>query len=676
MSNRADLTDQAQSTFDLDALHEDLRTIHDSGALLVFEGDLKPGDWLDIVNAFFLAQLAACGARQITHEAPIWHLALDGPLPRLHPIDALPDGELTVLLPAARNLITIKTLLWLYHRRITHLWILEHEGWMRCELESLLAQISFHRRIKPLLRRIAPGTLVAAQPVTTAMAQWLRRRHDPANPLSGADVLLAPARHDAREDEDIWNAEIEKDNEQFTPRSDIDAHAPLNVLQYTGCLNSGGAERQLCNVALELARRGHTSQVRTQHDLEGPHGHYRPLLDSAGVSARRAGLHTISPAAIERVDWKLLTRCPADIRSYVVRLALELAHDPPDVLHGWLDHPNVIAALAGIAARIDCILLSTRNYNPTHFPRFYAPFVDWYRVAARSRRVHFLANSHAGAQSYADYIGIDVDRFHVVYNGLFREHFDRPDETRRRKARQQFNIPAQVPVIAVVNRLDDEKQPQLMLKVIALLRDRLPDLRVLVAGAGPLEAEVRSTIHRRGLGSTIQLLGRVSNVVDVLSASDVLLLTSKYEGCPNVALEAQHIGVPVVATDAGGTPDAVAHDVTGFIRPTNDAPGLVMDLRRLLTQPLLREQFAIAAQQYVDASFNLDLMVDHTIDVYHTALSAGGQRIVTPKPDLESLKPKQPAPVHVNGRDGSDQSDGQDLPLPFVKTLESQSIRL
>lgn len=659
------VTEARGTSINLDALSDAVRQWHDEGGVAVFAGHLKTGPWLDVFNAFVLAQVAVCGARPISHDAPLWLLCIDGVIPTLHPTDSIPQGEATAVIPTSRENISIKTLMWLRRAKVEHLWLLDGRGWVSAEPAGVLSDLMARRRIKPLLRRLAPGLLVDS----AAVARGLAGRIQPSSSGTeavGETVVHATTTRNGRSAESAWRLAIEEDNETFRA-----AHSgedlSLRIVQYTGCLYSGGAERQLCNTAIGLHQRGHRCTVRTQHDLEGQHAHYLPLLSEVGIDAGRAGRgRIVDQAALSRVRWDLVALAPDAIRSYVANLALELAADPPDVLHAWLDHPNVIAGLAGIAAGVPCILLGTRNYNPTHFPRFYSPFVDWYRVVAQSKRVHWLANSHRGAESYAQYVGIDESRFHIVFNGLFRDHFDRPSAAKRRGARERLGLSAEAPVVAVVNRLDEEKQPELMLKVIALLRQRLPELRVLVAGSGPLEDRLRQIIAKRDLERTVTLLGRVNDVVEVMSASDVLLLTSRYEGCPNVALEAQHIGVPVVATDAGGTRDAVAHGATGYVCGVDDAPGLVMSLQRLLQNTAERETFGLAAQEYVDTCFNLDQMVDLTCRVYHRALRGedDDDRIQTPRPAVMSAR--EPSTPEAAPSDGV---------IPMVETVRSQAVR-
>src|SRR5262249_9779008 len=103
---------------------------------------------------------------------------------------------------------------------------------------------------------------------------------------------------------------------------------------------------------------------------------------------------------------------------------------------------------------------------------------------------------------------------------------------------------------------------------------------------------------------------------------DVLLLTSSVEGCPNVVLEAQHLGLAVVATRVNGTCDAVLHGRTGFLAPDQDARQLGEYLFRLLGDAKLRRQLAEEGQAFVRRRFGLETMVDLTAQVYQHILGA------------------------------------------------------
>jgi glycosyltransferase involved in cell wall biosynthesis len=383
-----------------------------------------------------------------------------------------------------------------------------------------------------------------------------------------------------------------------------------------------------------MQRRGIQVRVLTTDDMANDRGHYTALLRGAQVPLRQASASVLTAKAAGTVPWHLLRSAPHTLWQSVVDLASELAVDPPDVLHCWLDDPNAIGALAGLMADVPCIILSTRNANPTNFPRFYAPYLrDCYWLASLSRRIHFLANSHSGAASYADWIGVPVERFQVIFNGIDRSHFPAPSPKSRAQARAVFNRKDSDRVVSGVFRLAEEKQPELFLEVIRHVRAKVPNLHVLMAGNGDLDDRVAQIVRDQGMTGYVSLLGRRTDVRTILLASDATLLTSKVEGCPNIALEAQLLGTPIVATAGGGTVDAVVHGTTGFLAGIHDAPRLAEYLTLVLTDPQLHRRLASAGPGFITERFGLDTMSNDTLTVYHQALGlapAGAPPKATP----------------------------------------------
>ena len=351
----------------------------------------------------------------------------------------------------------------------------------------------------------------------------------------------------------LWPDWVARDNEKSREGIRVPTGRPLRVLQYAGGLYSGGAERQLCNVAIGLAERGVEVAVRTTYEPTEDRGHYAPLLARHGLEVRRAGLDRRADLGVDEAD--LLGSLPSHLVDQVRELCAELLHYRPDVLHCWLDSPNIVGALAGLLAGVPRILLSMRNSNPTHFPRFYQPSMkEWYPIVLASARVHVLSNSRSGAASYAEWLGVPYGRFHLVANGMHFGHFPEASDANRRAAREAFGLHPADRVVCGVFRLDEEKQPEVFLRVVEEVERRVPRLRVLLAGTGALAAEVEEMVRERGLDRFLTLLGRREQVGEVLLASDAMLLTSKVEGCPNAVLESQYMGVPVVATRGGGRP--------------------------------------------------------------------------------------------------------------------------
>src|SRR5262249_32843834 len=184
----------------------------------------------------------------------------------------------------------------------------------------------------------------------------------------------------------------------------------------------------------------------------------------------------------------------------------------------------------------------------------------------------------------------------------------RPTAEARRRARASFGLRASDRVVCGVFRLAAEKQPLLFLDVIreACSRVCMPNLKVLLAGTGDLEQQVADAVEAEGLKGCVHLLGRRTDVGNILLASDVSLLTSTLEGCPNIALESQYLGVPIVATAGGGTADAVAHGVTGFLAGVDDTAALADYLVDVLRDDALRADLAAAGPGFVGRQFDLE----------------------------------------------------------------------
>jgi len=389
---------------------------------------------------------------------------------------------------------------------------------------------------------------------------------------------------------------------------------PHRVALYIGSLGPGGAERQFCNLANGLFERGHEVVPIVTYPLSGSTNHYTALL-------RHPELKPIVAAEMPdhgfEIDTDLLLATPAEVRDAVLRLTGVLQRMRPDVLHAWLDQCNLIAGMAGLLAGVPRILLSTRNSNPTNFPRLLGPYMEeWYKILSRSRRVRFLANSRSGAASYASWIGIPETSIHVVLNGFVEADFAQATNEDRLAVRAELGVPADAPVLSGVFRFDEEKQPDLFVEVSRRAIERVKDLRVLIAGTGPLQGEVESLVRRLGLSHRILLLGRRNDIGRILAASDVLLLTSSLEGSPNVVIEASHFGLPVVATAGGGTTDAIVHGETGYLAGVRDVDGLTEFVLRLFADAELRARLGKAGPAFIGSTFSLQENLDLTVRAY------------------------------------------------------------
>lgn len=406
-----------------------------------------------------------------------------------------------------------------------------------------------------------------------------------------------------------------------TPRSE--RVMPRHVVFYIGGLGAGGAERQLCNLAVALSGSGVRVTVFTSRPTEGREGHYAAMLRSEQVKIRTAGVEQCPDATaklLELLRPDLLASIPPDVRSEVLDLAGELLRDPPDVLHGWLDQPNVIAGAAGVLAGVPRIGLSARNLRPTHFPDFFKPWMEpWYRLLLSLPQVSLSANSEAGVADYASWLGVSVHRIGLLRNGLDTGPLEvRKGARSRSEVRRALGFGDEQRVVIGVFRLAAEKAPLDFVEVVSRLRQALPDVNAIVAGEGPLQHKLERAIRQRGLAPFVRLLGVRTDVPELLRAADCMLLTSVQEGTPNVALEAQWLGLPVVATAVGGAAEAIFDGNSGQLVEARDVAGLVREVAHVLNDPKHRERLSVAGRPWVEARFSLDTATAATLAWYRT----------------------------------------------------------
>jgi glycosyltransferase involved in cell wall biosynthesis len=274
--------------------------------------------------------------------------------------------------------------------------------------------------------------------------------------------------------------------------------------------------------------------------------------------------------------------------------------------------------MAGWLAGVPRIILSTRSVNPSHFPRFYCYwFQVWYQYLTQLPKVRLIGNSEAGIKDYSEWLNIPINHFSLVRNGVDYAVITSSTEEEVAQFRENLNIEEDAPLIAGIFRLDPEKRPFTFLEVIMKVKERLPKLKVVMAGIGTLDEAVRKKVAECNANNWISFLGRRQDVPLIISSCDVVLLTSSEEGTPNILLEAQWLAKPVVCTNAGGVAEVVQQDKTGYICAQDDIEGIVNACCTLLNDRELRHTFGNAGQTFVREHFSVDKMISNTLAFYN-----------------------------------------------------------
>jgi glycosyltransferase involved in cell wall biosynthesis len=316
---------------------------------------------------------------------------------------------------------------------------------------------------------------------------------------------------------------------------------------------------------------------------------------------------------------EVLNVLPPGLAVDIADLYGEFTDIKPEIVHAWLDWDNVRSGLAAALAGVPRIILSGRNLNPSHFA-LYQPYMDpAYRLLARRDNVTLINNSRAGADDYADWIGIPRERIRVVHNGVDLGARTRASDNSAKALRTVLGIPDDAFVVGGVFRFEAEKRPLLWIDTAAAVARRVPDAWFVVFGDGSLREQMRAAAVRSGLAGRLITPGLTDDILSVMSTIDILLLTSSGEGLPNVLLEAQWSGTPVVTTDVGGAGEAIDPGVTGWAITSDRAYDLAQQVIWLYAHPELRSAVRDLGPAFVRRQFGVERMVCETAALYKTA---------------------------------------------------------
>jgi glycosyltransferase involved in cell wall biosynthesis len=400
----------------------------------------------------------------------------------------------------------------------------------------------------------------------------------------------------------------------------------------TGSLGPGGAERQLTRLAIELERKrkallpvGGIALTRPveivirSHGPEKQNDFYLGEVSEAGVELIQLNeVKPVSPRSLGVEDAQLrllLDYLPPSVNYGVKRLSRHLIDSGTDVASAWQDGACLFAGLAALVAGVPHIQLAIRGLPPVLRKHMYRPEYElMYRAMAQVPGVTFLSNNKASARAYAEWLDIPVSRFAIVYNGVepmavqgsaaceeMWEAFVRatPDATR---------------TIGSVFRFDTDKQPNLWIRFAARYLKAHPDTRIVMVGGGRLLPSAQQLASDLGIADRILFTDRSTRVGYWMSRLDVLLLLSRYEGLPNVLIEAQYMGVRVVTTPAGGAAECLLNGTTGYVLECTEQPcldNLVAQTHELAMRSKDRALFAEdgLGRRFLDENFSVPNML-------------------------------------------------------------------
>lgn len=369
---------------------------------------------------------------------------------------------------------------------------------------------------------------------------------------------------------------------------------PRRVVYFTDSEAMGGAEQALLTLISRLDTHS-WEPVLLHHGGDG----IAPLVEQV----RRLGITVMEVPRAPRLR---------SVRP-IAHLVRGLRTLRPSVFHANLNRPDSCrpALLAATMARVPSIV-ATQHFFGEGQTR---PARRRHRLAVRGVD-SFVAVSGDTADRLGTWLRGDASRVVVIHNGIPLEPFEQRTSAEAVPREENGGRPA---VALAVGRLVRRKGFHDLIAAAALL----PDVQVRVAGDGAERAALEAQAAELGLSERVQFLGQRDDVPELLRACDVFVLPSQFEGHPLAALEAMAAGRAVVATDSGGTREAVLHGETGLLVPPGDAVALADAVRDLVADRARARRMGEAGRARVRQEFGASLMAERVTQLYDRLLDRG-----------------------------------------------------
>gem|GEM_PF-1628863 len=349
-------------------------------------------------------------------------------------------------------------------------------------------------------------------------------------------------------------------------------HRPGHAVIVNNSLKFGGAERQVvrCLSSPSFSK----DFVLWNHSVNNRLNSFIQQVEDMNLNIFDYSIDTIPDPEVytPQVDALInLIPCTSPFNPGMLRkvrnLVTILSNERPYSLHLWQDSTNVLGAVAGLIAGVPRIVMSARSLPPfagedSSFPdkgpNYYYNnrFVKHlYKILLSKDNVYLCHNSENGRQKYVEWLGGFEDKMPLLRNGF--------DFTNTSIRQQNDKKSSSSKVLGAVFRFVEVKQPLLWLDVAASVSKRMKDVTFRMVGDGPMLELAMKHASDLGIASKVDFLGYRDDVHELLPSFDAFLLTSAIEGLPNVLIEAQSMGVPVISTNAGGARETFLEGKTG-----------------------------------------------------------------------------------------------------------------
>ncbi|OEE79741.1 glycosyltransferase [Vibrio ordalii] len=360
----------------------------------------------------------------------------------------------------------------------------------------------------------------------------------------------------------------------------------MKILFLITGLGMGGAETQVCSLIDQLAARGHAIL----------------LLSLTGESVNKP-----KHPSVKLFELNMRKTPFGFVQAYWQAVSIHRQFQP-DVVHSHMVHANIFARLLRVIAPIPRLVCTAHNSNEGGKARMLAYRLTdrWCdlttNVSQEAVEAFITQKAVKPGRIMAKHNGIDLAKF--VFNPVARE-----------LCRAELGLNTNQTLLLAVGRLTEAKDYPNLLHAFAKLVKREPNVKLAIIGKGELSTSVEALIEQLELKSYVELLGLRFDVVDWMSAADMYVMSSAWEGMPMVLLEAMATERVVIATDCGGVREVVGD--CGYLVPPRDSKKLAEAIEQAIAlPPQERATLGNNARNYIESRYSLSAITEQWLKFY------------------------------------------------------------
>lgn len=354
----------------------------------------------------------------------------------------------------------------------------------------------------------------------------------------------------------------------------------MKILYVITGLGKGGAERVVCDLADKMYEKGNMVKIAylTGDILTSPTHEKIELV--------KINLNSFS----------------SFVPAYIVLSKLIKNYDP-DIVHAHMVHANILTRLIKLVVPIKKLINTAHNSNEGGYTRMLVYRVT-HRLADMTTNV-----SNTAVKSFEEKNAVPKNGMQTIYNGVNFNKFKYQPEAKQRIA-DELDLNKEK-IILSVGRFNKQKNYPNLLRAIKFLKDNYNiDFVLLIAGDGELRNTLKNMIVELDLSSNVKLLGIRNDISTLMSACDVFVLSSDYEGLPTVLIEALACRSHVISTDVSGAREII--NDYGTIVPIDNYTFLA----KSIWKSLKNEGRNDLAESYIKNNFDLEIITNQWIDIY------------------------------------------------------------